>query len=107
MTSAIIILFADLILQSQSLFVTGIASGRKKRQDSNSNSSITDPAPLFEELNFTDAQREICNNIMACLYDLAVTGDLEVANISRETSENTTILQALISELKSHDSCMV
>lgn len=91
----------DRINPNQSLFTNEINAGRQKRQVPGpgfENSSFT--APSFEDLTFTDAQRRICNNMRACLYDLAITGDLEVADVSRETSENTTRLQELIRKQK-------
>jgi hypothetical protein len=89
--------FADEITDSlQSLFRN---FGRKKRQIPDSECTSGDcSAPTFEELNFTDAQRQMCNNMSVCLYDLAITGDSEVADISRETNENTTILQNVVSK---------
>lgn len=89
-------LLVDRIIQHQSLFINQGNVGVKKRQVPDfGNSSFS--VPTFEELNFTDAQRQICNNVRACLYDLAITGDLVVANVSRETSETTTRLQETIS----------
>lgn len=40
-----------------------------------------------DSLNFTDAQIEFCNGEKTCLYDLAVTGDEELAGNTRMVAE--------------------
>ena len=52
----------------------------------------------LEELNFTQEQRDMCNNDDSCLFDLAVTGDEEFANTTLEASEENTKVQELISK---------
>ena len=82
---------ADLVSQAQSLFTEDI--GRKKRQV-----PVVGRAPLFEELTFTDEQREFCDNDDFCLYDLIVTGVMEVADVTLVASEESTRIQSLISK---------
>ncbi len=84
--------FLDLVSQAQSFFRGNI--GRKKRQAPGRR------APTFEELTFTDEQRALCNNERTCLYDLAVTGDMEVATTTLRASEESDRVQSLIG--KSH-----
>lgn len=50
----------------------------------------------FDELNFTDSQREFCNNERSCLYDLAITGDEEIAHNSMSFSENITRVMEIL-----------
>ena len=35
---------------------------------------------FFDELNFTSEQVVICEDNLQCLFDLAVTGDMEIAS---------------------------
>ena len=51
----------------------------------------------FEDLTFTDEQRDMCNNDTACLYDLGVTGDEAFANTTLEASEEITQIQETLS----------
>ena len=53
----------------------------------------------FEDLTFTDDQRDMCNNDETCLFDLAVTGDEEFANTTLESSEEDNRVQELISKI--------
>lgn len=46
---------------------------RRKRQSGQSN------IIFFHELNFTAEQRVICEDNPPCLFDLVVTGELEIA----------------------------
>ena len=46
--------------------------------------------PSLDELTITAQMIEFCNNITACLYDLAVTGNMDVAEQTRDFTENTT-----------------
>ena len=85
-----IFFFIDLVPQAQSFFIGNI--GRKKRQ------TTENQAPAFEELTFTDEQKEICNDDTSCLYDFAVTGSMEVAATTREASEESARVQSLISK---------
>ena len=54
--------------------------GRKRREVIGP-SLTPDPPVAFsiENLNYTDEQREFCNNITECMFDLLVTGDMEIA----------------------------
>lgn len=54
--------------------------------------------PTAEDFNYTDTQRAICNNTLSCMYDLAITESEEIANITREFTENTTSLQQVNSK---------
>ena len=85
-----------------------IINNRKKRQqpddslfectsfDNCGNSSI--PPVTLEELTFTDEQRAICKNNDECLFDLAVTGDEDLATVTLEASEEDVRLQKILSE---------
>ena len=52
----------------------------------------------FEDLTFTEEERDMCNNDETCLFDLVVTGDEEFANTTLESSEEDKKLQEAISE---------
>ena len=103
----------DRITQEETLFSYGPFS-RKKRQleappfectsfDNCGNSSI---APVtLDELTFTEEQRVMCNNDDTCLFDLAVTEDMDVAAATLESSEEDARLQAIISKNKMLNSC--
>ena len=47
---------------------------------------------FFDELNFTTDQRMICEDNPQCLFDLVVTGELEIAmnTLQLETEANAT-----------------
>lgn len=77
--------------------------GRKKRQipgctplEGCGNTSFA--IPQFEDLNFTDDQRQFCNNIRSCLFDLALTGNEELAGTTRNFDENITSTVEILSE---------
>lgn len=80
----------------QSLFYSAV-HGTKKRQASTNYVPYT--GPTFEDFNYTDAQRALCNNLRSCLFDLAITGSEELANFSRQVTENTALLQQTLSKL--------
>lgn len=95
------------LTEEKSLFTYGGNLNRKKRQDSGSNFECTsfdncgDHSIVgvdIESLNFTDEQRAFCKNNLPCLYDLEVTGDEVLANITRMASENAARMQLSISE---------
>lgn len=77
-------------MQEESLFYYG----RRKRQTGENfedfqNSSFV---PIFsDELNFTDAQRTICDNNARCLFDFAVTGEIELALDTLQDEKNANI----------------
>ena len=61
---------------------------RRKRQDN------TDFTPIFfSDLNFTDAQRLICENNPECLLDLLASNDTEAAmtTLDSQKEANATI----------------
>ncbi len=72
--------------------------GRKKRQ--------TDPEPEpvnFNNLTFTDEQRELCKDSPQCLVDIHASGDMNIALLTlgteeqaNETIETLSMLQAII-----------
>ena len=51
-----------------------------------------------ENLTFTDAQREFCENEETCLYDLVVTGDESIAATTKESTQNIARLLAILGE---------
>ena len=53
-----------------------------------------------ENLTFTDEQRVMCNNDETCLFDLAVTGNEEIAVATLEASEENQMVQGIISKMK-------
>jgi hypothetical protein len=64
------------VTPTESLFYTPGPTGdeRHKRQ-------ATEFVPVFlDELTLTDDQRNACENNVECLFDLAVTGDMDFAN---------------------------
>lgn len=98
------VFLADIVAPTESLFYFNDAPGQTKRQAPDfactSFETCGDPsfrAPRFEELNTTQEQRDYCNNDSSCIYDLVLTGDMEVAELTLETSENDTRLQTIIS----------
>ena len=56
---------------------------RKRRQVTEPSLDFIFPDPpqpfSIENLNYTDEQREFCNNITECMFDLLFTGDTEIA----------------------------
>ena len=64
---------------------------RRKRQTED------DYIPVyFEQLNFTEMQRTLCEDNKECLYDLVQTGEMDVAlatlNQQKETNETRAVL---------------
>ncbi len=69
--------FPGQVSQEESLFFYPGFQGRRKRQTYEN----LDFAPIFrDELNFTDDQEQACEGNAECLFDLAVTDDMEFAN---------------------------
>ena len=70
------------------------ALGRKRRQVTGPNLDFIFPDPpvpfSIENLNYTDEQREFCNNITECMFDLLLTEDTEIAGDTMETSMEAT-----------------
>lgn len=65
----------------------GCQPNRRKRQTS------TISPVFFSQLNFTDSQTEFCEGNPQCLFDLAVSGDMNAANgtLYHEKESNATI----------------
>ncbi len=53
---------------------------------------------LFEELTFTDAQIQFCDNSPPCLYDLAVTGNTDAAQTTLDTENEANATIATLSK---------
>ena len=69
---------------------TCIVPGRRRRQA---------PVPIIcTELNYTDAQREFCDNDEACMCDLKATGDETLAADSLQSSRNFSMLVTELSK---------
>ena len=66
------------------------ALGRKRRQVTGPNLDFIFPDPpvpfSIENLNYTDEQREFCNNITECMFDLLLTEDTEIAGNTMEAN---------------------
>ena len=98
-------IFAVRLTQELTMFTYG---DRRKRQlatvsefdctsfDNCGDHSIVGPAP--EDMVFTDEQRDFCQDDESCLYDLEVTGDKEMANLTRSASFDSSLQQAALSE---------
>ena len=54
--------------------------GRRKRQTYEEYQNFNFVPIFLDELTFTDDQKVICEGDLQCLFDLAVTGDVEFAN---------------------------
>lgn len=82
--------------EAESLFYYAGNSQSRKRQVEGSYNDFQNPAfvPIFlDELNFTNDQREICENNLQCLFDLAVTEETDFAmkTLEQEKVANTTV----------------
>lgn len=76
--------------EEESLFHYLSARGRRQTYEDYQNSSFI---PLFlDELTFTDEQRIACEGNDQCLFDLAVTGDMQFAEntLNHEKDANRT-----------------
>lgn len=87
-------LFTGQATEAESLFY--YAGNRRKRQVGGTYEDFQNLnfVPIFlDELNFTDNQRMICENNLQCLFDLAVTGEMEFAmnTLEQEKVANTTV----------------
>ena len=85
-------LFSGAVTKDDPEFFTSPLSSRKKRQ-----SSLPPVPPSFDQLNITDEMIELCNNMTACLYDFAVTGNVAIAGQTRDFADNTTSLEKQLS----------
>ena len=89
--------------------------GRRKRQTSPDDDFVCESVNNcgntsfvgvpFENLTFTDAQREFCDNEETCLYDLVVTGDETIAATTRDATQNITQLIAQLGEFVKGSVC--
>lgn len=61
----------------------------------------------FEDLNVTDEQRAFCDGDQSCIFDLAVTGDEEIAASSHNSSIDDAMLQQAISEYEHQHACII
>ena len=61
---------------------------RKRRQAENEFTPIS-----FNDLNITEEHRNLCGDDVACLIDVAATGDLEIGriNLEEQTEANETV----------------
>ena len=75
--------------------------GKRQTRTNCTSAELCVNPPKFEDLNFTDAQRQFCNDIKSCLYDLAVTGSEDFAAASRDFDSNKTVTTEILSELNS------
>ena len=81
------------ISEEESLFFYDNPEGRKKRQTYEDFQNIEFVPIFLDELNFTADQIAVCEGSAPCLFDLAVTADMEFAGNTKETEKaaNTTI----------------
>ena len=93
----------DKITQGQTLFAYGSISRRKRQTDDgcvsfDSCGDVTIPPTTIADVNVTDDQRDMCDNDDTCLFDLAVTGDEDLAMKTLETSVVSARQQMIISK---------
>ena len=86
--------------RNESMFMYPDENGqaRKKRQSFDDFQNVTVDPIYPEDLNFTDEQRELCNNDTQCLLDLVVTNDTDVALATLNVNENMTMEEELLCE---------
>ena len=66
-------------------------SSRKRRQVIGPSLTPDPPQPFsIENLNYTDEQREFCNNITECMFDLLLTEDTDFAGNTLEANMEAT-----------------
>ena len=77
---------------------------RKRRQTTNQTLNCAvcgnNTVPKFEDFTFTNAQRQLCNNLTSCLFDLAVTGNEAIAANTRDFEINGTRIAEILSKSK-------
>lgn len=68
--------------------------GRRKRQTYEDFQNLDFVPTFFDEVTFTEDQKAACEDHLQCLFDLAVTGDMDFANntlkedrVANETKE--------------------
>ena len=90
------VVFAGKIEQEQSMFAIHHNGdpGRKRRQVSGPSLDFIFPDPpvpfSIDNLNYTDEQREFCNNITGCMFDLLFTEDAAIARDTMDASMEST-----------------
>lgn len=69
-------------------------AGRKRRQapDEDFGDLFPETSEPFSigDLNYTDEQREFCNEVVECMFDLMVTGIEDLAATTRSVDEEAT-----------------
>ena len=80
------------------VYPSEIGLGRRKRQSFSDFQNVTVDPIFVDELNFTDEQRELCNNDTQCLVDLVVTNDVNIALMTLTVNENVTMAEELLCE---------
>ena len=87
------LIYSGEVTGTESIFIT---ESRRKRQTNDEFVPI-----FFEDLTITDDQRMVCGNDEACLFDFAVTQDIDLANNNleqqRETNETVEVASKFIS----------
>ena len=80
------------VREAESLFF--YPGGRRKRQTYEDFQNLNFVPIFLDELTFTEDQKTACGDHVQCLFDLAVTGDMEFANntlkedrVANETKE--------------------
>ena len=67
---------------------------RKRRQVTGPSLDFIFPDPpqpfSIENLNYTEEQREFCNNVTECMFDLLFTGDTEIAGNTLDVTTEAT-----------------
>ena len=67
---------------------------RERRQATESSLDFIFPDPpqpfSIENLNYTDEQREFCNNVTECMFDLMFTEDKEIAENTLDVTTEAT-----------------
>lgn len=68
------------------------AGGRRKRQTYEEYQNLEFVPIFLDQLTFTEEQELVCEGHVECLFDLAVTGDMEFANntLMEDKFANTT-----------------
>ena len=88
------LLIAGRIGQEQSMFAIHRPPDRKRRQVSGPSLDVIFPDPpqpfSVDNLNYTDEQREFCNNLPECMFDLLFTEDTEIAGNTMEANMEAT-----------------
>ncbi len=76
---------------------------RKRRQAPNAYTPT-----FFDNLNFTNAQRTLCENNRQCLYDLFITQDNDVAQTTLDTEKKTNMTIATLSKININNvNCLI